>query len=139
MIRHYPVTVLLILAIWVVCLMPIPETRLSHVSFIDKWTHLAMYGTLCLVIWWEHTRMCKSACRRLSSRVWLFVWLLPILMSGLIELVQYYCTGGMRSGEWLDFAANALGGTLAQPIGYCYFRWRTSSSKRQSDASAHRK
>ena len=43
--------------------------------------------------------------------------LAPILMSGVIELLQAYCTGGRRSGEWADFAANATGATLALLIG----------------------
>ena len=32
----------------------------------------------------------------------------PVAMSGLIELVQAYCTTN-RSGDWLDLAANAIG------------------------------
>ncbi len=39
------------------------------------------------------------------------------MMSGLIELLQAYCTGGRRSGDWLDFAANTAGATLAAVIG----------------------
>lgn len=35
-IKHYPVTTLLILGIWIICLIPIPETPLSHVKLIDK-------------------------------------------------------------------------------------------------------
>lgn len=39
------------------------------------------------------------------------------MMSGLIEILQENCTGGRRSGDWLDFAANATGVTLATIIG----------------------
>ncbi len=39
----YPFTTLLLVVIWVLCFIPIPESPLSHVSFIDKWTHVAMY------------------------------------------------------------------------------------------------
>ena len=121
MIRKYPFTLALIAVIWVLCLMPIPENPLSHVSMIDKWTHLVMYGTLCLVLWCEFTH--HGAGRALSIGRWLPLWLLPVAMSGIIELVQRYCTGGMRSGEWLDFAANSLGASLVQPVGYLYYIW----------------
>ena len=47
------------------------------------------------------------------SRLLLLAWLAPIMMSGLIEILQATCTGGRRSGEWLDFAANSIGVTLA--------------------------
>ena len=50
------------------------------------------------------------------------------LMGGVIELVQAYCTGGTRSGEWLDLAADSLGVLIGQPIGMllvaCHARWR---------------
>jgi hypothetical protein len=38
-------------------------------------------------------------------------------MSGVLELLQEYCTGGHRNGDWLDFAANTLGVTLAVGVG----------------------
>ena len=44
-IRNYPLSSLLIVVIWVVCLIPIPETPLSDVNLIDKWTHFVMYGS----------------------------------------------------------------------------------------------
>ena len=113
-IRHYPLSTLLIAGIWVLCLTPwIPETPLSKVSLIDKWTHLVMYGTLTATIWWEYLRQHQTPCAR---RLLLFAFLAPVAMGGLVELAQAYCTGGHRSGEWLDFAANSLGvvlGTLA--------------------------
>ena len=50
-------------------------------------------------------------------RMLVYSWLCPILMSGLIELLQAYCTGGRRSGDWIDLAANATGVTLAALFG----------------------
>ena len=58
-IRNYPLSSLLIVAIWVVCLIPIPETPLSDVNLIDKWTHFVMYGSLTSVIWFEYIRKKK--------------------------------------------------------------------------------
>ena len=45
-------------------------------------------------------------------------------MSGLIELLQAYCTGGRRSGDWMDFLANSVGATLALALGYGLYRWK---------------
>jgi hypothetical protein len=44
-------------------------------------------------------------------------------MGGLVELAQAYCTGGRRSGEWLDFLANSLGVCLGVLIGL-FLCWR---------------
>ena len=46
-----------------------------------------------------------------------WVWLIPIAMGGIIEVLQATCTGGRRSGEWLDFVADGIGSTLALLIG----------------------
>jgi VanZ family protein len=39
-----------------------------------------------------------------------------MLMGGVIEILQAYCTGGRRSGDWIDFLADAVGVLLAQLI-----------------------
>ena len=69
-----------------------------------------MYGGTCSVIWWEYLRSHQQLNIR---KLFLFAWLAPIMMSGVLELLQEYCTGGHRNGDWLDFAANSLGVTLA--------------------------
>ncbi len=109
-----PLSALLIVVIWVVCLIPIPDTPLKDVRFIDKWTHLAMYCSLVVVIMGEYGRR-KSTIR--WRRLLLWGLLMPIAMSGAIELAQAYLTCGVRSGEWFDFAANAVGAALGFIIG----------------------
>ena len=59
-IKNYPLSSLLVVAIWVVCLIPVPETPLNDVCFIDKWTHFVMYGSLTTVIWFEYIRRKKK-------------------------------------------------------------------------------
>lgn len=113
--KKYPVSVTLFVCIWVLSLTPfIPETRLSEVRFIDKWTHLVMYGGTCCVVWIEYWR---QHLRPDYEKLFFWAWLMPIAMSGLLELLQEYCTGGHRSGEWLDLAANATGVTLGACLG----------------------
>jgi len=59
--RQYPLTILLALAIWVVCLIPVPETPLNEISFIDKWTHFVMYAVLTITLLYEHRRASGSS------------------------------------------------------------------------------
>ncbi len=121
LISHYPLSCFLILVIWFLCfwLTP-PHTPLDKVAFIDKWTHMVMYLGTCSVIWWEYLRRHKKVAWR---KTLLMAWIGPILMSGLIEILQANCTGGRRSGEWLDFAANATGATMALVIGILAARY----------------
>ena len=59
LIKKYPLTTVLVAALWVVCIIPIPETPLSHVSMMDKWTHIVMYFVLSIVIAYERQRRKK--------------------------------------------------------------------------------
>lgn len=119
--RKYPLSCLFLTVIWILCFCYPPHTPLGNIAFIDKWTHIAMYAGTCTAIWIEYLR-CHE--RTDWKRLFTWAWLAPVLMSGLIELLQAYCTGGRRSGDWLDFAANTAGATLAAAIGILLARWR---------------
>ena len=107
-------SVFCILLIWVLSLTPFfPETPLDDVQFIDKWTHLAMYGGTCSVIWFEYLRSHSSIDWR---KILLLAVVGMVLLGGLMELLQAYCTT-TRSGEWLDFWADTLGVLLGNALG----------------------
>ena len=117
--RKYPLSVICIVVVWLLSLLPFPElTPLDDVPFMDKWTHLVMYGGTCGVIWTEYWR-CHL--RPDWEKLGFWAWLMPVVMSGVIELVQEYCTT-CRSGDWLDLAANSTGATLAVAYGVLLFR-----------------
>lgn len=120
-IRKYPFSWLCIILIWILCFCTPPHTPLDKVALMDKWTHIVMYAGTCFVIWAEYLRNHRTTdgsvffINRKSLFIW--SWLYPILMSGLIEILQAYCTGGRRSGDWLDFLANSIGATVGAGIG----------------------
>jgi VanZ family protein len=103
-----------IVLIWVLSLTPFfPETPLDDVQFIDKWTHLVMYGGTCSVIWFEYLRHHHTIAWR---KVLLLAVVGMILLGGLMELLQAYCTT-TRSGEWLDFWSDTVGVLLGNALG----------------------
>jgi VanZ family protein len=115
--KKYPFSTCCIVLIWILSFLPFPEMEsLEDVPFVDKWTHVVMYGGTCCVIWMEYIRKHVSLD---AEKLFFFAWLLPIVMSGVIELLQEYCTGGRRNGDLLDLAANATGVTVAALIGLC--------------------
>ena len=117
-VRKYPFSTLCLALIGVLSFTPFfPETPLDNVQFIDKWTHLVMYGGTCSIIWWEHLRLCKKETRRPNLRaLFWFALVGMIILGGLVELGQAYCTT-TRSGEWLDFYADSLGVLLGTIVG----------------------
>ncbi len=125
-IKKQPISALIILAIWVMCLVPVPETPMKDVPFFDKWTHLVMYGVLVLVIMAEYGHRKSRIC---WSRFLTFGFMLPILMGGLVELAQAYLTFGTRSGDWLDALANSTGAALGAVIGIPLARFLATRNK----------
>jgi len=113
--RKFPFTSVLVVLIWVACLVPIPETPLGEVRLIDKWTHIVMYAMLALTVWFEYRKQQPS-----SANGWSLLCILAgtWAMGGLIEIVQATCTHGIRSGEWMDFAADGVGSLMGIGLAY---------------------
>ena len=80
-----------------------------------------MYGGTCSVIWWEYLRSHSSIDWR---KVVLLAIVGMILLGGLMELLQAYCTT-TRSGEWLDFWADSIGVLLGAVIGLLFKAFRS--------------
>ncbi len=120
--RKYPLSCLCVAIIWFLCFCTPPHTPLDNVAFIDKWTHIIMYAGTCSIIWYEYLKRHETIDK---MKLFVWAWLAPVLMSGVIEVLQEYCTNGRRSGDWLDFAANATGVTLAVVIGILAVRYRS--------------
>ncbi len=120
LLRRFPMVIAMTIFILVVSLIPIPETPLSSITLIDKWTHIGLYAILGMVVAHEYFHNQKPVT---PKGMFLGVWLLPSLLGGAIELLQAYCTNGNRSGEWLDFVADMVGCTIALIIGTLLVRF----------------
>jgi len=129
--KKYPLTLLCVAAIWYLSFFTPPKVDIDPEIGIDKLVHSAMYGGLCFLLWWEtfRSRLTLDGERivyrvvRWSHAVW-YALVAPIVMGGLIEILQENCTNHRRSGDWWDFGANSLGVVLM--FGIAYFiehRW----------------
>ena len=112
--KKYPISCVLIAVIWYLSLLfNAPETPLDNVPLVDKWVHMVMYGGTFSVLWIEYIRQHQKPDYK-KLLIWAFI--APIVMSGIIELLQEYCTK-TRQGEWTDLLANSIGVVLAAVIG----------------------
>ena len=121
--KKYPLTWLVILTIFYLSFFKPPQTDMETIPGIDKLVHLCMYGGLCTLLWIEYLRTHRSINR---WKTLIGAIILPIALSGLIEMLQSYCTEH-RGGDWLDFVANSLGVLLAAMAGRYILRpiiWR---------------
>ena len=114
-VKRYPFSLLCVALVWYLSIWfrPPEEMELPSINFLDKWTHLVMYGGTALVIWIEYLRQHRALD---AEKLFFWAWLMPVLMGGVIELVQAYCTA-TRSGEWMDWLADAVGVTLGAGMG----------------------
>ena len=56
-IRRYFLSILIILAVVVLSLAPMPEfPKLGDIPLWDKWVHFVMYGGMCSVLWFDYLR-----------------------------------------------------------------------------------
>lgn len=117
--KRYFWTFLAIALVVVASVVPVPETPMGDVPLFDKWVHFLMYGAIACAAWFDCYRHDDD--RRFTFRTLCWTLLCPVLLGGVLELVQAYLTT-TRSGEWLDFVADALGAVLAFPIGYFLLR-----------------
>lgn len=116
--KKYPLTLLTIAVIFYLSFFKPPQTDMETIPGIDKLVHTCMYGGLCFLLWIEYLRIHLNINR---LRMLIGGIILPILLSGAIELMQTYCTEH-RGGDWIDFAANSLGVILAAFVGYHILR-----------------
>lgn len=115
LLRKYPITIVMYIVVLYLSFFTPPKVDLGNVRFIDKWTHIVMYAGTCGVMWFEYLRQHNRITEK--RKLFLLIWLAPVVFSGIVELLQEYCTGGRRSGDWLDLAANTVGVSLAAIIG----------------------
>ena len=116
--KKYPLTLIVVATILYLSFFKPPKTEVDNIPGIDKLVHTCMYGGLCFMLWIEYLRTHRSINR---MRMFIGGIILPVSLSGIIELLQAYCTTN-RGGEWLDFGANTLGVVLAAFVGYHILR-----------------
>ena len=110
--RQWLWTTLATTTLTILSLAPIPDNPpLGDVPFIDKWVHFVMYGGLVCAAWLDWLLKHRSIGRwRFAMTAFLFA----TAVGGLMELLQSQTT--YRSGDWLDFYADAFGAFLATVI-----------------------
>ena len=112
--KRYPVSLLVIAAVVYLSFFRPPSTELDGIPNIDKVVHVCMYFGMSGMLWFEFMRAHRRDHTPLWH-AWVGAFLCPVLFSGVVELLQAYCTT-YRGGDWLDFAANATGAVLASAV-----------------------
>lgn len=127
--KTYPFTLCATVVVLSLSLFPMPQMpELKDVPMADKWAHFVMYGCFSLAMWIDvfRDKRIQSAGRKLKIRWYdfLFATVMPIVLGGLLELIQPFVNRGC---ELMDFYADAIGvalGTLIALIFAMFYRAR---------------
>lgn len=118
--KKYPFSLTIIVIVIYLSFFKPPTVDLGQIPGFDKLAHFCMYGGLSGILWVEfllnHRRYDD-----VLWHAWIGAALCPVAMSGVIELLQEYCTS-YRGGDWFDFLANSCGVVVATGIAYFIIR-----------------
>lgn len=120
LVSRYRFTLMVVAAILYLSFFKPPQTSLDEITNFDKMVHFAMYFGLASLIWIEYLVSHRG---RDLKRLLVGAVLMPIALSGAIELGQNYLTT-WRAGEWWDFVCNSAGVLLASLLGLIVSRKR---------------
>lgn len=132
-IKKYPVSLAIILLVIYLSFFKPPSLPNTDwmIPHFDKLVHMGMYFVMSGMLWWEFFRSHKE--RFPARRAWLGAFLCPVIFSGIVEILQEYCTS-YRGGDWLDFLANTTGALLASLL-FMYIIYPRLQKKAASNRS----
>mgnify|MGYP003301694492 CR=1 FL=1 len=112
---RYPLSLLALAGILFLTLYK-PSGNMPSIPGLDKVVHFFMYASLCSVILFEYF---KSHVKADKKRIFWFAIIMPILFSGVMEILQS-CLTTYRSGDFVDFIFNVLGIVFAALLWHRY-------------------
>jgi VanZ family protein len=121
-IKKYPFSLILIGTVVFLSLLKPPAIADPPFPGWDKFVHFCMYGGISGILWLEFFFNYRYEQEKMKPwKVVVGAILCPVLLGGLMELGQMYLTS-YRSGNWLDFMANAGGILVASLIAWYLLR-----------------
>ena len=111
--KKYWISTIVILAILVLCFMDTTPLPAPPILNFDKLVHVIMFMGISGVIFFDNTYYLRLPISK--KRIFWSALLFPIVLGGLIEVLQEYLTP-TRSGDWFDFLFDVVGAFLGWRI-----------------------
>ena len=129
--KRYPLSLLTFGAIIYLSLFrPSDDMQLPMLfEHMDKVVHFIMYAGLSFIIWYEFFR---SHTKGMNIKLFLAIFLIPALFSGLMEYMQSKATD-YRSGDIMDLLFNVLGIIFSNIICLTLFSYLLGKRKRRTN------
>ena len=111
--KKFWLSILTIITIFILCLIDTEQLPEPPVISFDKIVHVLMFAGLSGILFFDNTSYLKFPISK--PRIFLYIFLFPIAIGGLIEIMQEYFTTS-RSGDWFDFLFDIAGGFIGWGI-----------------------
>ena len=108
-IKQYWLSICIFLVVFYLCFMNTNSLPKVEINDFDKLIHCVMTMGLSVVVFFDQTLYFKR--KRTFRGIWFATWLVPVVYTGGIEILQEYISV-YRSGDWGDFWASMAGATL---------------------------
>jgi len=128
LLKKYLLSILVLLIIFILCFMNTSPLPAPPVKNFDKLVHVIMFLGLAGVVFFDNTRYLRFPIS--NRRIFWGSFLFPLLLGGLIEIMQAYLTR-YRSGDWFDFLGDAVGIVLAAGIALLINRYFLLKKKKE--------
>lgn len=112
--KYYPLSILVTAVVIFLSLFDLSHLKTEQFNLSDKIVHGIMYAGMASVFWFEY--LLNGRCVLSAKRILVWLIITPILLGGLLEIMQEHLTD-YRSGDWFDFVADIAGVILAAAIG----------------------
>ena len=117
LVKKYWLSITYIILIFVGCFMNPSSLPAAPMYNFDKVVHILLFFGLSIVLFFDTS--CYLRCTVSKIRIILIVFLFPIILGGLIEIIQEIIKEIFkeilpysRSGDWFDFVCDVIGAFL---------------------------
>ena len=95
--------------------------RVKPIVGIDKVAHLIMYASFAFLCLWGYRKQFISNGMAYQKKAILLAIVISIAYGGITEIMQEHLIPS-RTGDWVDFAADAIGTLVGVGIFYLFYR-----------------
>jgi len=115
LLKRYWLSILVLLIIFILCFIDTAPLPKQPVVNFDKLVHSIMFLGLSGVIFFDATGYLRFPISK--ERLFWGVFLFPVAIGGLIEIMQAYLTTS-RTGDWFDFLFDGVGAAVGFGIAF---------------------
>ena len=112
--KKYWITTTIILIVLILCFMDTTQLPKAPTINFDKFVHIVMFSGVSGVIFFDNSLYLRFPIS--NKRIFWGSFFFPVMLGGLIEIMQEKYLAPTRSGDWFDFLFDVVGTLIGLSI-----------------------